>query len=308
MENNNVADIPVEATAVPREAVTLFDTIKEELTKTIRDFTNELELLFEYVDKSTIQKMEEFREGLSAQASLDKFASETVRNVKDHEAEMTYVMFSKHKLKSQDFKWLDNIVLCDNLIRFDVFKNENKNTKKSIVQYVYNMYMSCTMLQLNSTEFSMEGLTSEVNGFVENMQQQLKDRENMKAKASEGLSKHKKRANKGPSGNGFEDIFQSIFENAEIMNIATDITKDLQHENIDPMTLLSSMMSGRPNNQVSRLVENISSKLEQKLTSGDLNKDDLEKQAQKILETVQTSDITSHMPMLNTLLKSQFKK
>jgi hypothetical protein len=78
-------------------------------------------------------------------------------------------------------------------------------------------------------------------------------------------------------------------QNGDIMNLATELSKDIQSENLDPMTLLSSMMSGKPDNKIQKLVENITSKIETKINSGEIDQNVLEQQAQSILSTVQNT-------------------
>jgi hypothetical protein len=79
-------------------------------------------------------------------------------------------------------------------------------------------------------------------------------------------------------------------QNGEIMNLATDLSRDIQSQNIDPMMLLSSIMTGKPDDRVQNLITNISSKIETKINSGEIDKDILEQQAQTILSSVQGSN------------------
>jgi hypothetical protein len=70
------------------------------------------------------------------------------------------------------------------------------------------------------------------------------------------------------------------------MSIASELSNDIKNENLDPLTLLSSMMSGKPNDTIQRLVSNISGKIERKIENGEIDKDLLEKQTESILKNV----------------------
>jgi hypothetical protein len=86
----------------------------------------------------------------------------------------------------------------------------------------------------------------------------------------------------GLDGN-FGNVFKSLMENKEIMNIASDLTRDIQAENIDPISLLTSFMSGKRDEKLEGLVNNISTKLQEKINTGKIDKGVLEKEAENIL-------------------------
>ena len=90
----------------------------------------------------------------------------------------------------------------------------------------------------------------------------------------------------GMQSGGFGSVLQSLMGNKEIMNLASDLSKDIQNQNLDPMTLLSSMMSGKPNSAIDNLVSNITGKIEKKINNGDIDKDLLQTQAQSILKNL----------------------
>jgi hypothetical protein len=71
--------------------------------------------------------------------------------------------------------------------------------------------------------------------------------------------------------------------NKEIMNIASDMTNEIQIENIDPISLLTSLMSGKKDDKLLGIVHNITSKLEEKINTGKIDKNVLEKEAENIL-------------------------
>ena len=83
--------------------------------------------------------------------------------------------------------------------------------------------------------------------------------------------------------NNFGNVFKSLMENKEIVNIASDLTRDIQNENIDPISLLTSFMSGKKDEKLESIVNNISTKLQEKINTGKIDKSILEKEAENIL-------------------------
>mgnify|MGYP007112323325 FL=1 len=65
-----------------------------------------------------------------------------------------------------------------------------------------------------------------------------------------------------PVGQNFGNLMESLMQNNEIMNLATDLSRDIESQKLDPMMLLSSLMSGKPNDTVQNLVSNITNKIE----------------------------------------------
>jgi len=285
--------------------------LEKELIDTLNCFINEVELIFEYVDnvedlRKYINRLIENKE------HLQKFIKDSLDNLKEHEEQIYNIISCKKKIKSSEFDFLDNIILFDHLLKFSVFKNENKNTKKTIVKYIYTIYTSCFILNFGLVSNINNGGSIKQNDlllFVSNLTNKLKTQENSKTnqlqKVSNPIGTNKtSKTNEADlsmigsqilSGglgdlNGLGNIFQSLMSNNEIMNIATDLSKDIKEENIDPMTLLSSIMSGKPNEKLNRLVSNITNKIESKINNGEIDKDALEQQAQTIMNTVKSNN------------------
>jgi len=103
---------------------------------------------------------------------------------------------------------------------------------------------------------------------------------------------------------GMDDIMNSLFANKDLVNIASEFTADIQRQNINPMTMLGSLMSGKPDKKITDLINQISGKLERKLNSGELDKEVFEQQASNLMNTLKTSNITSQLPVLNTILEN----
>jgi hypothetical protein len=100
----------------------------------------------------------------------------------------------------------------------------------------------------------------------------------------------KRVSKKAPS---MDKLLGTLMGNKDIVNMATELTKDLQESNLDPMTLMGSLMGGTPNAELNKLVNSITTKLEKKISSGEINKDELEKQARDMMSVIGESDLSS---------------
>jgi hypothetical protein len=362
--------------------------VKEDLKSNLTKFFNEIELSFDYISKETNHKLKCFLKKLDKNEVFLEFTNSTLPILKTYEDKITYIITSKHKLKTSDFEFLNEIVLFNNkehgqgILDFKVFNNENKNTKKCIVNYLNNIYMAICILELGLENTSKN--FNEIFAFVKNITdlRNKRERENEDHATSldnnldsnppkldsnpsnlGGLSindivksftnmnfgnmnfddfnlgelqknlsnsldginefgkginiiqensikqqKNRQQKNRQREGQGqgqgqdqeetpqipdlndgnFMDVFKSLMENKEIMNIASDLTRDIQDENIDPISLLTSLMSGKPNEKLEGLVSNITTKLQEKIKTGKIDQNVLEKEAENILNKFKT--------------------
>ena len=340
--------------SIDTEKINLF--VKEDLKSNLTKFFNEIELSFDYVSKETNHKLKCFLKKLDKNEQFLEFTNMTLSILKTYEDKITYIITTKNKLKTSDFDFLNEIVLFNDNLDFKVFKSENKNTKKCIVNYLNSIYMGICIL-----EFGLEKTSRNFNEIVEFVKKitdlrnkkekeereeidalptnslgnllggkgkpgglllndilksfgnmnldnfNLGDLENLPNNLSnslDGINELEnglkfieqnvlKKGEKGKNGESntqipgldgnFGNVFKSLMENKEIMNIASDLTRDIQAENIDPISLLTSFMSGKRDEKLEGLVNNISTKLQEKINTGKIDKGVLEKEAENIL-------------------------
>jgi hypothetical protein len=282
--------------------------VEAELRENLKKFFNEIDLAFDYVPKSDVEKLNAFLKRLHNE-NVTKFTSTILEKLKQYEEKISYIVMSKTKLKSSHFSFLNEVVLFNDILDFSVFANENKNTKRTIVNYLYNMYMSSFVLQSAFADMSnIEDFTKHINQFVSNLKVQSENQSEIVHEIvpsrTDGFAIGKVPKNSFDLGNilsnitgtftegngmqsgGLGGVLQSLMGNKEIMNLASDLSKDIQSQNLDPMALLSSMMSGKPNSAIDNLVSNITGKIEKKINNGDIDKDLLQTQAQSILKNL----------------------
>jgi hypothetical protein len=271
--------------------------IESELKKTLSGFFNEIDLVFEYVDKFIVESLYKFLKDLDNSERIKIFTTNTLPILKKYEKEISYVVTTRNKIRTNDLEFLNNIILFDDILDFKVFSLENKNTKRSIIKYLYNIYMSIFILNFGLvSDNNIDEFAQQITSFVSSMQKRME--QEVKVTVIDTKNKVNSRRQRPiptpgnssmQSNQNFGNLLESLMQNGDIMSLATDLSRDIQSENLDPMTLLSSMMSGKPDNKIQKLVENITSKIETKINSGEIDQNVLEKQAQSILSTVQNT-------------------
>lgn len=288
------------------ESQNLNPLIKQEILSTLVSFITQLDLVFDYINNEYINKLRDFSTTLNNDKTLLDFSEVTYNILKQYETNLSYIVMGKHKIKTSDYDFLNNIVLFSNILEFSVFKDENKNTKKTIVSYLYNLYMSCFILNFG-TKTDSKDFSQNLTSFIQNLQTVSQEPSNSKNKKKKRHVNNTSHSNKTTNNNnlnlnsimnlvnipsnlnGLDDVFKSLMSNNELMNIANDLSKDIQSQNIDPLALLSSMMSGKPNNQIQNLVNNVTKKIEHKINNGEIDKTLLESQAKNILNQFQNT-------------------
>lgn len=313
------------------------ELIKKELFKNVDAFLNELELTMDYLDPQVIPSIRSYIKKVdSEQEEYKQFLEYTTQHLGIHESKISAVLFSNKKVKSDFYNFLNGITLFSNILSFRVFENESKNTKKGLIKYLYSIYMSCIFLNQTKTETKKEAdeatqdetelLTTKLAEFVDKIQKEaettLKEEDIKESKPSSSRHRRRNAISYGRSnlnqadpalaalgGGEMGNIMESILGNKEILNIATDISQKMQSQQINPMTMLSSLMTGNiENSPLQGLVEEIQQKVEDKINSGEIDKSKLEDQAKNIMGTISNnSDALNSMPGMSNLINNMMK-
>lgn len=308
------------------------ELIKKELFKNVDSFLNEIELTMDYLDKQIIPNIRNYMKKIdNDKDEYKKFLEYTTAHIGSYESKISAILFSNKKVKSDFYNFLNNIILFGNILNFKVFENESKNTKKGLIKYLYSIYMSSVFLYQTSSQKQLEEsnntdeaeiLSNKLADFIDKIQKEaettLKD-EDIKLSKS---TKHKRRnaisLNQnddgltllpGLGGGEMGNLMESILGNKEILNIATDISQKMHSQQLNPMTMLSSLMSGNiENSPLQGLVEEIQQKVDDKINSGEINKTQLENQAKNIMGTISNnSDALNSMPGMSNLINTMMK-
>lgn len=309
------------------------DLIKKELFKNVDSFLNELDLTMDYLDPQIMPSIRNYITKINSdQEEFNKFLEYTTQHLGSHESKISAVLFSNKKIKSDYYNFLNNITLFSNILNFRVFEKESKNTKKGLIKYLYSIYMSSVFLYQsqalnnattqNPEEDEADVLTHKLSEFVDKIKKEaettLKEEDIKTSKPSS--SRHSRRNaisighsnHNGPDPNMGEigNIMQSVLGNKDILDIATDISSRMHSENMNPMTMLSSLMSGNiENTPLQGLVEEIQQKVEAKIGSGEIDKEKLEDQAKNIMGTITSNpSALNSMPGMSDLIGSMLKE
>ena len=273
------------------------DLIKVELFKNIDSFVNEIDLTMDNVDN--IEVIKKYIERIKSNSSdFDDFIKNTHDHLHKYEVELSSILFSKKKINSNYYVFLNDVKLFNNLLDFNIFKDEVKNTKKDFVKYLYNIYMSTVFIKSSGEEISTElnafinKIKDEANSLKESdiKQEKVKfnsERRNAITEPEFDMSKLMSSMGGTGTGNGMDSLMSSILGNSDILNIATDISKQMSDQDMNPMTMLSGLMSGNiANSPLNGLISSIQEKISDKINSGDINRDELESQAQSIMNSL----------------------
>lgn len=233
-----------------------------EYISTLVQMVNEIDLVFDYVDKNVVSGLKEHIEGFNDAKFANEHIEKFIEDVKPYYDQIRKITGTR-KAKSRDFDFLSELKLFSGLLVFDVFREENKNTKRTLVKYIETMYVAACVASDRADSLDV---------FLETIEEEQKEEQVV-------------------ATGGIEQVFGSLLKNKEIMNMASELTRDMQNSNIDPMTIMGSIMSGTPNAEVTNLVSSITNKIETRINSGEINRDELEKQARSMMSAIQGSDL-----------------
>lgn len=284
------------------------ELIKDELFKNITAFINEIDLTIDYLDCQTIPKIQKYIKLIKSKDSeFLNFVEYTSCHLKLHQERISCVLFSNKKVKADYYSFLNDILLFNNLLDFKIFINESKNTKKDLVKYLYSIYMSVEFL-CNTSESDLDLKLQEFVKGIHTEANKLKS-ENIKLtnKKRTTLLQNIPSIPVIPSilpgidlpdfsnfdfqkmglPSNLSGIMDSILGNKNIMSIATDISSKMQNQQLNPMDMLSSLMSGNMDNSpLQSLVSEIQEKVDSKINSGEIDKNELEIHAKELMNSV----------------------
>lgn len=281
------------------------DIIKSELFNTIDKCLIEIELTMEQVKNvDNIRKYIKKIKNSENVIEFNEFIEYVIEHLKTFEVQISAILFSNKKIKTDYYKFLNDIILFNNMLHFKIFENESKNTKKDLIKYLYSIYMSCVFLKTGLGDENLSNKLSEFITSVKNNSEIGLKESDIKVKSVKNKSKNKSKDATfnelskmlGNGGDGLNEmlgnnnlggLMESILGNKDILNIASDISQKMHNQNLNPMTMLTSLMSGDiENSPLQGLVKQIESGVQEKISSGEINKEELESQAKNIMNTI----------------------
>jgi hypothetical protein len=249
----------------------------------LQTFINTIEVSFDYIPKKSIKN---FNKQLKRDnKSLFADIYNVLHLYHDNIIKITTV---KNKLKTIDFDFINSIALLS--LNLNLFANENKATKKNLVNYIYNFYYPIYLQISGNVD----------HDFVKENQLVVIEQPKQQVTLIETNTNTPQ-----------QDVLQSLLGNTDLMNIANDIKEQISSQNIDPMTILTSLMAGSDGGEaLQNLVNSVSKSVDEKMASGQLDQSALETQAKTVisslgidLDTTQELDASSITNLFSNLMK-----
>lgn len=290
-----------------------YKILKGQLIKIVGDFMNELDISFDYINKDSIKAIKKKLKSMSENdIKFKKFYSELYNILKTHNDKGS--LYLGEKVKTKDFEFLNELNIFG--ILFNNFKEENKNTKKTIVNYLKEFYIICNFLMYSGDGNlkSTETLFNDIKNMVNDLSKQHQPLQE-KRKGKGNLPDTPDTRNLPDTGNlpdipdissmlnnmqglpdlssmlpGMDNTFMSLMQNKDIMNIARELSTEMKSQEIDPMSIMTSLMSGNLNDgKIGNLINSITTKLTQKIDNGDIDKDSLETHANSFMQNLSSN-------------------
>jgi len=285
--------------------------LKTQLLKILNDFVRELDLSFDYIDKGILNN---FKKSVNECENNDilfkKLYSDILDSLKEYSENLKVI--HNQKIRTNDILFLNNITLLN--LSCNLFKDENKNTKKTLITFLNEFYNVSKFLDHVNSNTGSETMLNDIQKMVENLV--IKPVEN--ASASSSTSKKASRPNPQPLPININSMMENInnmdtksnplfnqlndlIQNKDIMNIASELTSEIQVSDLDPMSIMSSLMSGNMQDaKINNLITSIGDKITRKLNTGEIDKNLLEEHANKFLNTI-SSNQNDLMSIVNNI-------
>ena len=249
--------------------------IKTELFRNIDSLVNEIDLSFDDINVGQINKyIKDLKK--DKHDNFDNFVKDTYTHLHEYEKQLSLILFSNKKIRTPEYIFIDNIKLFKvsiqnesekddkvekddrdtYLLNFSIFSKENKNTKKSLLKYIYNIYMSCFFLQSTTNPLELSNFISNITNYSnsastskdldphieeisipstfklpEGLHEGLPDMESMMGNMIGMMGNIGGPGMGGPGMGGLDNLMSSLMNNSDIMNIANEISSDMKNEN-----------------------------------------------------------------------------
>jgi transcriptional regulator NrdR family protein len=263
-----------------------YNILKKQLLQNMNNFLRELDISFDYINKDIIRNIKKRVDATEDNDILFKaLYEEILSNLNGYD---NYFKIINKKVKTKDMLFLNDIVLLK--LHFNVFDSESKNTKKTLVKYLDEFFTVSTFLKnVNNLGNDNETMFNEIKKMVEQLI--IPNTEKSEPNVDE-IIKNFDHINNFDQINITTDnpIFSQLNEliqNKDIMSIANELTSEIHSSDLDPMSIMSSLMSGNlQDNKLNNLISSIGEKITKKLNDGDIDKDMLEQHASKFLNNI----------------------
>ena len=230
--------------------------------------------------------------------------------------------FIRHVFPYMDHISVCNVEKCTEInfsilhgIKFtDIWNNELKlNSKHAIWRYLHTLYLQTTnhpKINRILDKYKEHEQYEIIKKIFDDHEKILQNIVDCSSKFAEDILREQKdtKDNKKDFLNGMDEKkFENTFLNSNIGNLAKEISQEIdpsQLENLnDPSELFNSLLGGGTggNNDLGKLFKTVGDKLQNKLSNGNINEDQLFNEAQSMMNMINPSlsNMTGMMGMGN---------
>ena len=189
-----------------------------------------------------------------------------------------------------------NPLIFQNLKFLDLMKNVSNKNKNVVWEYLHSLYaLSISSKQLKE-RFSEEGelykcIHNTINDFPELISNMVSWRREKKEQEEKDNKDNNYKESKFPS---FDEKF---IESSALAKLAKEISEEINPDEIlkigegmknmdNPMKMFQSLLSGDQDNGVGKLMSSVCDKLKNKMESGEINQEELLKEATTLLQSM----------------------
>jgi hypothetical protein len=224
--------------------------------------------------------------------------------------------YTKQITDKDDSMFVDDLYLLHKVNFKDIWCSKISDTTRGKI-WNYLQTFSMLSITINSNK-DLTKIMSSLNNIVKGEASETENNElnaviNNLKKLSTSLTKGDDDDGEPPvpdlSGEGVEDKFNSFFSGSKIGDLAKEIAGDLNVEKMvaenkdKPEDLLKNLFSGGGGGgaegggkfNIMNVVENISSKINKKIADGDIKEDDLMKEAQNMMSSMQGNSLFGNL-------------
>jgi hypothetical protein len=220
------------------------------MSKQLDSFLLNIHISFDYITDDCFNKMKLASKKYEGK-KLNDYIYHTFQGVKN---EIYLINYATKKIKNLNFDFLNDITFLG--FNLNIFQKENAKTKQVIVKYIFNMF--------NPIYITIHG--EEITPIV-----------------TKPENKPKRELELVTTGNPLENLLN----NKQIMDLAGEISRDISQSNIDPMSMISGLLSGNGGGQEFQdFMEKITSKIDNKMNNGELDKTKLEQESESIIKSL----------------------
>ena len=257
--------------------------IKESVIKAVFKFVFEIEVGFTSVSEEVKTSLNKFVKSLENQDVFDAWVEKEYVNLKTHSDSLKTVcdkIKTNEKVSNQEFDFMCNVKVFNDILDLNNFKDENRNTKKDVCIVMYNIYKTLQIIrrgkQYSLSEEELDDLYSKCV---------------VKVASPEPIVEKSKQRRPPAQSNQQPQIPQLPLNlGGSLQNLVTDMLGEFQRGELNPMELLQDIMKGPEQiNREGSAINNFTKKYEKRLTDDSVKKE-IESQLGSIMKNIPNKD------------------